>query len=680
MRGILAELPETLDATYERILQEIPKPNRVHAHRLLQCLTAAVRPLAVKELAEVLAIDFDVAGGIPKLNRDLRWIDQEQAVLSACTSLIAIVEGEDSRRVQFSHFSVKEYLSSDRLAASEMAILRFHHIHLESAHSIMAQACLGVLLQLDESMDKKTIEGYPLAKYAGKFFNDHAKAGDVLSQNNDGVDHLLDPNRPHFNPWLWLQWGDIDQKDFDFGFDSRSELDGSSSEKSERPFPSYPPRVSPIYYTLVLGHEYLTRHLILKRPHDLDASDVYGKTHLHMSIHPEVTRMLLDRTADINVRDNNGCTPLHYVMGADNPELQDDLFRSARLILERGADIEAQNNRGTTPLHLAASKGSRKIVQMLIENVTNIHLRNDRGQTALHKASRRDDTDIISIILKHGADVNAQDNGGSTPLHLANSKPAIGLLLEHGANTNLRNGQGETALHKASLRGHPDMIHSILNHDADVDAQDNDGSTALHLVISDADPWYAKRAIGVLLEHGANVNLRNHEGQTALHKASRRGDINNMHLILKHRPDVNALDNNGSTPLHLAISNATSWHVELLLDHGANINLRNIQGQTALHKASLRGDPDIIHFILIDGADVDAQDNDGLTPLHLIISKLSMDSAAEDFKAFVDSEPLREVIRLLLDHGASGHRENNRGETPFQVAAARGVQEITGLL
>ena len=734
MRGILAELPETLDATYERILQEIPKPNRVHAHRLLQCLTAAVRPLAVEELAEVLAIDFDVAGGIPKLNRDLRWIDQEQAVLSACSSLIAIVEDEDLRRVQFSHFSVKEYLSSDRLATSEMAALRFHHIHLESAHAIMAQACLGVLLQLDESMDKKTIEGYPLANYAGEFFNNHAEAGDVLSQNNDGVDHRLDPDRPHLNPWLWLQFGDAKQKNFDFDIESRSD-----SETIEPrypvwgPFPVYPPRVSPLYYTLVLEHEYFTRHLILKRPHDLYASDVYGKTPLHLAIHPEVTQMLLDRTADINVRDNRGCTPLHCVMAAANPELQDDLFRSAQLLLEHGADAEAQNNLGTTPLHLAASKRSRKIVQMLIEKVTNINLRNDRGQTALHKASRCGDTDIIRIILDHGADVDAQDNGGSTPLHLVNSdedhfgtsdaKQAVGALLEHGANINLRNHEGQTVLHKASQRGDIDIMHPILKHGPDVNAQDNNGSTPLHLAISKANTSHVERAVGLLLEHGAYINLQNGQGQTALHKASRHGDTDIMSIILNHGADVGVQDNNGSTPLHLAISGVNPGDAEgaaeLLLEHGANINLRNDQGQTALHKASLRGYPNIIRLILNYGADVDAQDNDGSTPLHLIISKVSMNSeASEDSEAsddsedsetsgdsaksfvdfdpfrevidsetsgnsarsFVDFDPFREVIELLLDHAASVHRENDRGETPFQVAAARGLQDITGLL
>jgi hypothetical protein len=58
LRGILVELPETLDETYERVLKEINKANREHARRLLQCLTVASRPLRVAELAEVLAIDF----------------------------------------------------------------------------------------------------------------------------------------------------------------------------------------------------------------------------------------------------------------------------------------------------------------------------------------------------------------------------------------------------------------------------------------------------------------------------------------------------------------------------------------------------------------------------------------------------------------------------------------------
>ncbi|KAF8488023.1 hypothetical protein F5888DRAFT_1930974, partial [Russula emetica] len=149
VRHFLDELPESLDETYERVLREIKKPNRDHARRLLQCLVAAIRPLRVEELAEVLAIDFNDAEGIPKLNPNWRWEDQERALLTSCSSLIAIVDTRDSRVVQFSHFSVKEYLTSERLATSNQDVSRYH-ITFETAHTILAQACVSVLLRLDE--------------------------------------------------------------------------------------------------------------------------------------------------------------------------------------------------------------------------------------------------------------------------------------------------------------------------------------------------------------------------------------------------------------------------------------------------------------------------------------------------------------------------------------------------
>src|SRR5712671_8050467 len=110
VRHTLAELPDSLDETYERVLKEIKKPNRHQAHRILQCLVVAIRPLRVDELAEVLAVDFDDVEGIPKLNPNWRWEDQEHALLSSCSSLIAIVDTDDAPIVQFSHFSVDAVL------------------------------------------------------------------------------------------------------------------------------------------------------------------------------------------------------------------------------------------------------------------------------------------------------------------------------------------------------------------------------------------------------------------------------------------------------------------------------------------------------------------------------------------------------------------------------------------
>jgi ankyrin repeat protein len=563
VRGILAELPETLDETYERILREIPKTNRVHAHRLLQCLTVAVRPLKVKELAEVLAINFDAEGGIPKLNEGFRWADQEQAILSACSSLVVIVEYESSdsdpdpdsntdsasdlRRVQFSHFSVKEFLTSDRLAASTVDILRGHHILLEPAHTIMAQACLSVLLQVDDHMDKETILSYPLAKYAGKCFVDHAKFGDVLSRINDGLDDLLDPDKPHFNTWLWLYRGDWVFTNFVWNSTgSYRDEPVSNQSNSGHPVPIHPPRIFPLFYAVAYKFTCLAEH-VLKRPRDLNASDKYGTTALHIAAYQpncEVAQMLIERTAAINVRDNKGRTPLHYAMHDDcmwgwgriKEESRDDIFHCVRLLLDGGASADLQNNNGSTPLHAAAaSKISQEIVQLLIENSTNIDLRNNKGQTALHKASQRGQPDIIRLMINHGADVDTPDNEGSTPLHLAISEgslQAVQLLLNHGASVILRNEKGQTALHRASERGEAEIIQLILDHNADVDALDNDGSTPLHLAIS--EDLKAFRAVQLLLEHGASVHRQNNRGETSLQVASARGLLEITELLSMH--------------------------------------------------------------------------------------------------------------------------------------------------
>jgi len=146
---------------------------------MLQCLVAAVRPLRVEELAEVLAVDFS-AEGVPKLNPAWRWEDQEEAVMSACSSLVVIIEDGDSRIVQFSHFSVKEFLTSDRLAESSRDV-SFYHILLELAHMILAQACLGVLLQLDDRVDGDKIKDFPLAIYAAEHWVKHAGVENVSS-------------------------------------------------------------------------------------------------------------------------------------------------------------------------------------------------------------------------------------------------------------------------------------------------------------------------------------------------------------------------------------------------------------------------------------------------------------------------------------------------------------------
>ena len=197
IRRVINELPESLDETYIRILKQIPKANRQHAYRLLQCLRAAVRPLRVEELAELLVLDFST-GSVPELNTDWCWEDQEEAVLSACSSLVTTIVHKGTRFVQFSHFSVREFLISHRLAQSKEEVSRFH-IPLIPSHTILAYACLGVLLRLDNRSTIDTVKKAPLSRYAAKYWIGHAWTGNVEPHV---MDDFLDMDKPRFAAWV----------------------------------------------------------------------------------------------------------------------------------------------------------------------------------------------------------------------------------------------------------------------------------------------------------------------------------------------------------------------------------------------------------------------------------------------------------------------------------------------
>ena len=259
VRRILDELPESLDETYERILKEIRKPNQGHAHRLLQCLVVAVRPLLVEELAEVLAFDFN-AEGMPKLNSGWRWEDQEEAVMSACPSLVMIVKDGDSRVVQFSHFSVKEFLTADRLAEPIRDVSRYH-IRLEAAHVILAQACLGVLLRLGDCVDRDSINNFPLARYAAQYWPTHARVENVSSQIKEGIECLFDADKPQFKTWLWI-----------YNEDREPWYRSMSTNCPEEP------EGLPLYYAASLGFYDLAEHLIAEHPEHVNATGRLSQT------------------------------------------------------------------------------------------------------------------------------------------------------------------------------------------------------------------------------------------------------------------------------------------------------------------------------------------------------------------------------------------------------------------
>ena len=429
VRRTLDELPESLDGTYERVLREIKKPNRDHALRLLQCLVVAIRPLRVEELAEVLAVDFEDAEGIPKLNARWRWEDQEQALLSSCSSLISIVgnsdgdddddrRGHDSRAVQFSHFSVKEFLTSPRLATPTRDV-SYYHIDLEPAHVIMVQACLSVLLRSDARVDQDSIgNNSPLAKYAAEYWVSHAQFKNVSLNVRQAMENIFDQEKPYFAAWIELHDMDTDAP-------------------SPSPFfqftPSLKSPAGPLYYAALCGFQDLAEHLIVKYPQEVDANGGYYVTPFVAALagrHLQLAHLLHCNGSSVKIWGRPGCSPLHSASDFGDLEL-------IRILLEYRADINAQNDVGATPLYWATMSRLPEAICSLLEQGADPNILIYDGTTPLHFAVKEGSTAIVRLLLEHGAGVDAVDIKGKTALQHSKEggyDKIVALLLAHGAN------------------------------------------------------------------------------------------------------------------------------------------------------------------------------------------------------------------------------------------------------
>ena len=563
IRHALDELPKTLDETYERILLEIDEEKRVYTIRLFQCLAFSRRPLRVRELAEILAIQFDTA--VPRLNPSFRPGDSYEAILSACSTLVTTgkLEPEELMElyipyddfddcdayiksllpVQFSHYSVKEFLTSERLAKSDKGDISQFYISPEPAHTILAQSCISALLEPDTThigigdnqgyiTNNEVInENYPLAKYAAANWFRHAWCDGVASRIRDGMERLFDPKRKHFAIWIWI--GDID-----------------SAWNEER---------SPLYYAALCGFESLVEHLVIRCRQDPNQSRGILGTPLHAAVvsgNIGIVQLLLSLGADVNALDDRGDSPLHTAVIFRNPD-------SEELALEDDAE-SADEIRGLYVL------------------------------TPLHEDIESRDLDVAQLLISRGADINALDRGGKSPLSKAVKfqKPDfVELLLKGGADVNIRClYSGRTPLHEATLRhGDLDIAQSLISHGANVNALVLDhgiyeGSSPLSTAIAAQSPDFVE----LLLKTGADVNIRNIYDWTPLHEAAGRESSDIVQLLISHGADINGLDDRRSSPLHKA-ARSQRYAVEFQLRGRVDENfmkLRNVGISTSCNCSS----------------------------------------------------------------------------------------------
>lgn len=341
---------------------------------------------------------------------------------------------------------------------------------------------------------------------------------------------------------------------------------------------------------------------------NVNARDEDSSTALHYAAdkkNPVLVKILLERGADVHAQDTEGRTPLFYCEASQ---------RAALLILA-GADVNAADHEGNTPLHTAAAtRGRAEVLRYLLEAGASVNARDEYLQTPLMRATESRDPEMkkkIEILLSHGADANAQDRYGRTALIRAAQNKCnagiVGLLVQASADTELADASGSTAWCYALVNHKPEIIRLLKRSGAGEPAREKVLNTRLIHAINYGKTQEALAA----LQQGASPEARDYQGTSTLNLAAYLdGDtLKGLEPVIVALLQAGAEPNGGGCelqdypPLATAAEFNSVYVLRRLLEAGARVDFLDMGGCTPLMRAAQFNAVECANCLLAAGAD-----------------------------------------------------------------------------
>jgi len=516
-------------------------------------------------VAELFAVD-ECEGSI--FDSEKRLADPSD-VLEICSSLVTCIDTNDEhakaydnddsgeaaalsstkQKVQLAHFSVKEYLVSDRIRTGSAAS---YSIDETRSHIDIGEKSLSCLLMYDVAFYSDSDDfskSMPLARYAAEYWYKHLAMG-----GGNVPDAAIDLFSSTEKMRIWTCLYDLD-------VDITNQETASELE------------ASPFYYAVLTGLERLVRLLV-----------EVNKGRVQQKIQDGCVE-LEDHNAARGVASSHPQKFVNPIGGRLHTPLQVAAWTGQQAIVELLLEEDADPNlygrgKGCSALSAAAHGGFLSIVELLLSNGADVHEGLSAGsENGQDIGSEDDDTSesVFSPFIDPPSDVvdrRAKGQGRETALFKAVSRDhakIVNLLLDRGAMPNTRNGEeGRTALHEACNRGRTDIVQVLLRKGALVTKTDLQGRTPLTeaCLSREADD---KELVRMLLEAGADFDRFDPSTGSALRAATIKGRESIVRLLLGSKADPNKL--NKFSPLMEALRRGHTEIARLLMDAGANVNV-----------------------------------------------------------------------------------------------------------
>ena len=375
---------------------------------------------------------------------------------------------------------------------------------------------------------------------------------------------------------------------------------------------------------------------------------------------PAVCQVLIDAGADIETKDVEGRSPLHFACSSGS-------LGVVKMLVRAGAGVGVPDSMGQTCLMLATYCRHTETVRYLVGlKEVDVDKRNNmRGYTVLHLAVQQNLADMVKVFIDAGAEVEAKDGSGHSPLHVASSSGSlefVKLLVAAGAGVRVTDNEGATCLLFAAVHGCTETVRYLVGVEG-VEVEHTDdiyGRTALHWALhtQHAD------VVQVLIDAGANIEAKDKKGYSPLLFACVIGELVLVKKLVAAGAGVRVTNDEGTACLAIAASRGHTETVRYLVDlPEVEVDHADDEGRTALHWALYTKHADVVPVLIDAGADIEARCNDGYSPLLYA-------TEAEELGLF----------KLLVRSGAGVCVAGNEGVTCLAIASIGGQTEFVSFI